>query len=77
VHGRTVARTSKGHDRGLTVYGATKAALDGFTRTLARELGSRGITVNSVAPGYLRTEMSHGLDEEQLSQIVVDGGLTC
>jgi 3-oxoacyl-[acyl-carrier protein] reductase len=56
--------------RGLSVYGATKAALDGFTRALARELGSRGITVNSVAPGYLRTEMSHGLDEQQLGQIV-------
>jgi 3-oxoacyl-[acyl-carrier protein] reductase len=55
--------------RGLAVYGATKAALDGFTRALARELGSRGITVNSVAPGYLRTEMSHGLDGEQLNQI--------
>jgi 3-oxoacyl-[acyl-carrier protein] reductase len=41
-----------------------------FTRSLARELGSRGITVNSVAPGYLRTEMSHGLDEDQLQQIV-------
>jgi 3-oxoacyl-[acyl-carrier protein] reductase len=55
--------------RGLAVYSATKAALDGFTRALSRELGSRGITVNSVAPGYLRTEMSHGLDEEQLRQI--------
>ncbi len=55
--------------RGLSVYSATKAALDGFTRALARELGSRGITVNSVAPGYLRTEMSHGLDEAQLAQI--------
>ncbi|HEX3333608.1 MAG TPA: SDR family oxidoreductase, partial [Acidimicrobiales bacterium] len=55
--------------RGLSVYGATKAALDGFTRALARELGSRGITVNSVAPGYLRTEMSHGLDLGQLDQI--------
>jgi 3-oxoacyl-[acyl-carrier protein] reductase len=55
--------------RGLSVYGATKAALDGLTRALARELGSRGITVNSVAPGYLRTEMSHGLEEEQLGQI--------
>jgi 3-oxoacyl-[acyl-carrier protein] reductase len=55
--------------RGLSVYSATKAALDGFTRALARELGSRGITVNSVAPGYLRTEMSHGLDEAQLRQI--------
>ncbi len=56
--------------RGLVVYSATKAALDGMTRALARELGSRGITVNSVAPGYLRTDMSHGLDEEQLQQIV-------
>jgi 3-oxoacyl-[acyl-carrier protein] reductase len=56
--------------RGLAVYSATKAALDGMTRSLARELGSRGIVVNSIAPGYLRTEMSHGLDEEQLNQIV-------
>ncbi len=55
--------------RGLSVYSATKAALDGFTRALARELGVRGITVNSVAPGYMRTEMSHGLDEAQLGQI--------
>lgn len=56
--------------RGLSVYSATKAALDGMTRALARELGSRGIVVNSVAPGYLRTEMSHGLDADQLNQIV-------
>ncbi|HEX2896103.1 MAG TPA: SDR family oxidoreductase [Marmoricola sp.] len=56
--------------RGLAVYSATKAALDGMTRSLARELGSRGIVVNSIAPGYLRTEMSHGLDEQQLQQIV-------
>lgn len=56
--------------RGLAVYSATKAALDGFTRAMARELGSRGIIVNGVAPGYLRTEMSHGLDEAQLQQIV-------
>jgi 3-oxoacyl-[acyl-carrier protein] reductase len=56
--------------RGLSVYSATKAALDGLTRSLARELGSRGITVNSVAPGYMRTEMSHGLDDMQLQQIV-------
>ncbi len=55
--------------RGLSVYAATKAALDGFTRSLARELGSRGITVNSIAPGYLRTEMSHGLESQQLGQI--------
>jgi 3-oxoacyl-[acyl-carrier protein] reductase len=56
--------------RGLGVYSATKAGLDGLTRALSRELGSRNITVNSVAPGYMRTEMSHGLDEEQLGQIV-------
>ena len=56
--------------RGLGVYSATKAGLDGLTRALSRELGSRKITVNSVAPGYMRTEMSHGLDEEQLGQIV-------
>lgn len=56
--------------RGLSVYGATKAAIEGFTRGLARELGSRGINVNCVAPGYLRTEMTHGLDDEQLGQIV-------
>jgi len=56
--------------RGLSVYGATKAALDGFTRALAREMGSRRITVNSIASGYLKTEMSHGLDDGQLNQIV-------
>lgn len=56
--------------RGLAVYSATKAALDGLTRAMARELGSKGITVNGIAPGYLRTEMSHGLDEAQLQQIV-------
>jgi 3-oxoacyl-[acyl-carrier protein] reductase len=56
--------------RGLSVYGATKAALMGFTKALARELGSRGIRVNAVAPGYLRTEMTHGLNDEQMGQIV-------
>ena len=56
--------------RGLSVYSATKASLDGFTRALARELGERGITVNSVAPGYLETEMSHGLVGEDLERIV-------
>jgi len=56
--------------RGLAVYSSTKAAMDGMTRALSRELGGRGIVVNSVAPGYLRTEMSHGLDDAQLGQIV-------
>lgn len=56
--------------RGLSAYSTTKAGLDGFTRSLARELGSRHITVNSVAPGFLETEMSHGLTERQRAQIV-------
>lgn len=56
--------------RGLSVYSATKAGLDGFTRSLARELGSRNITVNSVAPGYLTTEMTEELDQKQRQQIV-------
>jgi len=56
--------------RGLSVYGATKAALIGLTKALARELGSRGVRVNAVAPGYLRTEMTHGLDDDQMDQIV-------
>jgi 3-oxoacyl-[acyl-carrier protein] reductase len=55
--------------RGLSVYGATKAALDGFTRALARELGEKGITVNSVAPGYLRTEMTENMEAIHLDQI--------
>jgi 3-oxoacyl-[acyl-carrier protein] reductase len=55
--------------RGLSVYGATKAGLDGFTRALARELGPRNITVNSIAPGYLTTEMTDVLDEKQHQQI--------
>lgn len=55
---------------GLSVYSSTKAAMDGLTRSLARELGSRGITVNSIAPGYLNTDMSHQLSEKQLKQII-------
>jgi 3-oxoacyl-[acyl-carrier protein] reductase len=54
---------------GLAVYSATKAALDGLTRSLAREVGRRNITVNSVAPGYMKTDLSAGLDNDQLTQI--------
>lgn len=56
--------------RGLSAYAATKAGMDGITRALARELGSLNIRVNSIAPGYLTTEMTHGLDERQQQQIV-------
>lgn len=55
---------------GLAVYSATKAALDGMTRGLSREVGRRKITVNSVAPGYMRTAMSAGLEEAELQQII-------
>ncbi|MGO8898228.1 MAG: SDR family NAD(P)-dependent oxidoreductase [Isosphaeraceae bacterium] len=55
---------------GLSAYSASKAGMDGLTRALARELGRRNITVNSVAPGYIRTEMSATLSEDQLEQIV-------
>lgn len=71
--GRIVTITSivgKSGFRGLSVYSMTKAGLDGFTRSLARELGDRGITVNSVAPGFLETEMTHGLTPDQKQQIV-------
>jgi 3-oxoacyl-[acyl-carrier protein] reductase len=55
---------------GLAVYSATKAGLDGLTRGLARELGGRGIRVNSVSPGYLETEMSSTLGDTQRQQII-------
>jgi 3-oxoacyl-[acyl-carrier protein] reductase len=55
---------------GLSVYGATKASINGFTRSLAREVGRLGITVNSVAPGFVETDMTHGLKDEQRQQIV-------
>jgi 3-oxoacyl-[acyl-carrier protein] reductase len=55
---------------GLAAYSASKAGMDGLTRALARELGRRQITVNSVAPGYVKTDMSATLSEGQLAQIV-------
>jgi 3-oxoacyl-[acyl-carrier protein] reductase len=54
---------------GLSVYAASKAALGGFTRSLSRELGKAGITVNTVAPGYMQTEMTAGLQGEKLESI--------
>lgn len=55
---------------GLAAYSVSKAGMDGLTRSLAREVGRRGVTVNSVAPGYLETELSAGLGEAQRRQIV-------
>jgi 3-oxoacyl-[acyl-carrier protein] reductase len=54
---------------GLAAYAASKAGLEGMTRSLSRELGKRGITVNCVAPGYMETEMTRGLDLHQMESI--------
>jgi 3-oxoacyl-[acyl-carrier protein] reductase len=54
---------------GLSVYGASKSALSGLTRSLSRELGKAGITVNTLAPGYMATEMTVGLQGEKLEAI--------
>ncbi|ERT13833.1 SDR family NAD(P)-dependent oxidoreductase [Photorhabdus temperata] len=55
---------------GLSVYGASKSALNGLTKSLSRELGKANITVNSVSPGYMSTDMTSGLQEEKLASIV-------
>jgi 3-oxoacyl-[acyl-carrier protein] reductase len=54
---------------GLSVYGATKAAATGFTRSLAREVGKLGITVNAVAPGFIDTELTQNLADDQRKRI--------
>ena len=54
---------------GLSVYAATKAGLEGFTRSLSREAGKRNITVNCVAPGYMETEMMAGFPSEKLKSL--------
>ena len=55
---------------GLSVYGATKSSLLGFTKSLAREVGKMGITVNAIAPGYMETSMTAGIDEIKLNSII-------
>jgi 3-oxoacyl-[acyl-carrier protein] reductase len=58
----------RGHS-GVAIYIATKAGLDGMTRSLARELGPRKIRVNSVAPGYFESDMVSDMTEEQKQRI--------
>jgi 3-oxoacyl-[acyl-carrier protein] reductase len=55
---------------GLSVYAATKASLVGFTKSLAREVGSLGITVNAVAPGFVDTAMTEGMDETARKRVL-------
>ena len=54
---------------GLSVYAATKASLIGFTKSLAREVGRAGINVNAVAPGFVSTEMTRSLSDEDRQKI--------
>ena len=57
---------------GQTNYAAAKAGMMGFSRSLAREIGSRGITVNVVAPGFIDTDMTRGLDDQQREALLRD-----
>lgn len=55
---------------GQSNYAAAKAGLEGFTRSLAREIGSRSITVNTVAPGFIETDMTRELSEQQMQAML-------
>ena len=57
---------------GQTNYVAAKAGMVGFTKALAREIGSRGITVNCVAPGFIETDMTKSLGEDQVSKLLAN-----
>lgn len=56
--------------KGAAVYAATKAALDGMTRAVARELGPKAVRVNSIAPGFLETDMTAEIPDAQRAQII-------
>ena len=60
---------------GLSVYAATKASLVGFTKSLAREVGRVGVTVNAIAPGFIDTELTNGLGEADRERIVARSAL--
>ncbi len=58
-------------------YAASKAALLGFTKSVARELASRGITVNAIAPGFIETDMTAVLKEEMKAELLKQIPLNC
>ncbi len=72
-YGRIVNMVSLSGQKGLpgqTNYSAAKAGLIGATKALAQEVGRHGITVNAVAPGFIKTDMTEGLDEEKMKALV-------
>jgi 3-oxoacyl-[acyl-carrier protein] reductase len=72
-YGRIVNITSvvgASGNAGQANYAAAKAGVAGMTRSLARELGSRGITVNCIAPGFIDTDMTQGLPEAQKAALL-------
>ena len=62
---------------GQVAYASTKAALIGFTKSVARELASRGITVNALAPGFIETDMTAVINEEARKQLTQKIPLGC
>lgn len=72
-HGRIINITSvvaQMGNAGQTNYAASKAAVEGFTRSLAREIGTRQVTVNCVAPGLIETDMTDELDERLINAML-------
>jgi 3-oxoacyl-[acyl-carrier protein] reductase len=80
VKGMTKARTGRivnissvvgsSGNAGQSNYAASKAGIEGFTRSLAKEIGSRGITINAVAPGFIDTDMTRDLPEQQTEALL-------